>query len=61
MLERVPSLRSMFAGKSTKALCASVSSLQSDDDTLPAWWIAVHPDEAVYKFWNKFFEHVESM
>lgn len=35
------------AGKSTKALCASISSLQNDDDILPAWWLAVHPDEAV--------------
>lgn len=41
------SLCSMFAGKSTKALCASISLLQNDDDILPTWWIAVHPDEAV--------------
>lgn len=35
------------AGKSTKALCASVSLLQNGDDLLPTWGIAVHPDEAV--------------
>lgn len=39
--------RWVFAGKSTKARCASISLLQNDGDLLPAWWIAVHPDEAV--------------
>lgn len=37
----------VFAGKSTKALCASIPLLQNDDDLLPTWGIAVHPDEAV--------------